>query len=130
MITYVLIGAAVIMLLLLYYIYSAKSRDVKAIADESIDRQTFKGPCILCSTPLRKGERVASQIFKGEKESIVRVLGCPHCYGPGAIKERICPVCGQKMPNGSYLQGRMWLKKSGKQHLHISGCTSCMGTRR
>lgn len=124
MTTYLLIGSALIALILLYFISTTRSRITTPHKKEQ--EKDLRGPCILCGSPLSKGERMASQEFKGEKDSIVRIMGCPHCYGPGAVKERTCPVCNKKMPPESYLQGRMWLKKTGKKHLHISGCTQCM----
>lgn len=84
-----------------------------------------KLPCILCGSPLAGGERIHSTVFRGERDSIVHVFGCPHCYGDMATEVRICPICKRYLPEGGYLMGRMWDRKQGKRHLHVSGCTLC-----
>jgi len=84
-----------------------------------------KIPCIMCGSHLRKGENLKSEEFKGNNESIIHMYGCPYCYGPTAAQKRICPVCKKNMPKDGYLIGRMWIKKNGKKHLHIQGCTVC-----
>jgi hypothetical protein len=84
-----------------------------------------KLPCILCGSPLAGGERIHSTVFKGEGDSIVHVYGCLHCYGELATEGRICPICKGYLPEGGYLMGRMWDKRQGKRHLHVSGCTLC-----
>lgn len=82
-------------------------------------------PCILCGAPLARGETLKSHEFKGEKESIVHIFGCPTCSeGTGAGK-RCCPVCGKPLPAGDFAIGRMWVRASGKKHLRIIGCTLC-----
>ena len=84
-----------------------------------------KMPCILCGSQLYKGENIKSEEFKGEKESIVHIYGCPNCYGKNAQSPRKCPICKKAMPDDGYLMGRMWKRKNGKLHLHVSGCTVC-----
>ncbi|MFC1669043.1 hypothetical protein ACFL20_01520 [Spirochaetota bacterium] len=84
-----------------------------------------KEPCILCGSRLKTGENIKSDEYKGEKESMVHVFGCPNCYGHLSSQKRICPICKDNMHDKSYLIGRMWRKKGGKLHLHILGCTEC-----
>jgi len=130
MITYALIVTACAMLVLVYYVYTArtKSSHVRQLMETPAPKE--RTPCILCGARLEKGQRVTSELFKGEKDSFVRVYGCPFCYGPDATNIRTCPVCKNKMGADDYLQGRMWLKKNGKQHLHISGCSRCLGKKK
>jgi hypothetical protein len=82
-------------------------------------------PCVICGTLLRKGEKLKSKEFKGDKESIIHIMGCYACYGEKASKKRICPICRQEMPLKDYLIGRMTTKENGKKHLAVSGCSIC-----
>ena len=113
----------VLFLLLRGYFLSSKSRAIRSDR-EGVDGRK-KLPCILCGSPLTGRERIHSTAFKGERDSIVHLYGCPHCYGDLATEVRICPICGKRLPEGGYLMGRMWDKKRGKRHLHVSGCTLC-----
>lgn len=87
-------------------------------------------PCIICGSVLERGERLRSTVYTGEEESIVHVFGCPHCYGDYATQERRCPVCKRLLSEEAYLIGRMWKRRSGKQHLRIAGCTRCISPRK
>ena len=82
--------------------------------------------CVICGSPLLKGESLHSKAFPGEDERLVHVFGCPYCYGNSADKIRFCPVCKKRMPGDAYLVGKMWIKESGKRHLHVTGCTVCL----
>jgi hypothetical protein len=105
------------------YFLRGKPRAIKTGREGSDDKK--KLPCILCGSQLARGERIHSTVFKGEGDSIVHVYGCPHCYGELATEMRICPICRGYLPDGGYLMGRMWDRKQGKRHLHVSGCTLC-----
>jgi len=92
--------------------------------------------CPICGSRLKKGEKIHSVVFTGNKNSledvgsigsgdrIVYIYGCPYCYPVKAGVKRICPVCKKEIPNNGYLIGRMWNRR-GKIHLHIQGCTLC-----
>ncbi len=82
-------------------------------------------PCILCGTKLERGERLYSEEFKYENDSIIHIRGCPYCTGKKDEKKRNCPVCGRELEYDEYLIGRMWTRKNGKRHLHINRCTRC-----
>jgi predicted amidophosphoribosyltransferase len=84
-----------------------------------------KEPCILCGAILTTGETLKSEEYKGEHESMVYVRGCPYCTGVKDDRERICPVCKKPVSRDEYLIARMWTKKNGRKHLHVSGCTNC-----
>lgn len=84
-----------------------------------------KVPCILCGARLRERENIKSKRYSGEKEDLVYIYGCPHCYGDAAVNSRTCPVCRRVMGPEDYLVGKMWRTKRGKLHLHVSGCTRC-----
>ncbi len=86
------------------------------------------GRCPLCNSALLQGEQIKSTIFSGgdDRERVCRITGCPHCFPyteRGA--ERLCPVCGQKIPPEGYLRARMFLRTDGSRHVHITGCSEC-----
>lgn len=81
--------------------------------------------CILCGSLLEKGRSIISDEYKGEKESIVHLFGCPECYGGRAGLERRCPVCGKGLSEKGYIKGKMWME-GDKRRVHISGCTECL----
>lgn len=98
-----------------------------------VPKKAYGQPCPLCKSPLAKGERVHSVVFKGPVESFVEVYGCPACKPDAARPEaarakRICPVCKQELEKDGYVVGRMF-KKNEVNHLRILGCTRCRTVR-
>lgn len=93
----------------------------------------WREPCPICGSPLKKGERLHSVVFRdggsggqhgSGREEMVHLFGCPHCYPPSEAIRRQCPVCRQTMPEDGHMIGRMW-DKSHRKHLHLLGCTIC-----
>ena len=113
---------------LIYYLLHKKtnSGSIKTSPTLISDKDDkTKLPCILCGTPLQKHEKMHSKEVKGEKDSIVYMYGCPHCYGPQANAVKTCPICKRQIPYEAFLTGRMWKTRKGKMHLHISSCPLC-----
>ncbi len=121
----ILLSIVLIILLVTFRGMFLKGEQEPVIIPRDSETDEKRVPCILCGSPLRRGENLKSEEYKREKESIVYIYGCHNCYGGGARKMRTCPVCKFGMPAGSYLIGRMWINKKGKRHLHVSGCTAC-----
>jgi hypothetical protein len=72
-----------------------------------------------------------------EQDRVCHITGCPHCLPSGKKTsdrtnpdcERLCPVCGQKVPPEGYLRARLFLRKNGSRHVHITGCSECYKAR-
>ena len=122
---FILICLFLILVLIYFrdYFFTSKSKEI--IPENIKTDQKKKIPCILCGSSLARGERLKSEEYKGEKESIVHIFGCKNCHGEGAEKDRTCPICKKTLSQGDHLKGRMWKRKNGKMHLHVSGCTIC-----
>lgn len=101
---------------------SAKPRKVPPVDKPEIRK---KLPCLLCGSSLIRGERLHTELYSGDERSVVHIFGCPHCYGPRANQKRNCPICKKELKSEGYLLGKMWKKKTGKHHVHVSGCTDC-----
>jgi hypothetical protein len=118
----------IFVLIIMAYRAFSQGSEKKPRAQVQAEHSTI--PCIICGSVLKKGERLRSTVYTGEDESIVHVFGCPHCYGDYATRERRCPVCKRLLSEEAYLIGRMWKRRSGKQHLRIAGCTRCISPRK
>ena len=124
---YFFLGICLFLILILIYFrdyFFTSFEEKKAPANEKPNPKK-KVPCILCGSSLSKGETLKSEEYKGEKESIVHIYGCKNCHGDEATKERTCPICKKDLKVEDHLLGRMWKRKNGKLHLHVSGCTMC-----
>jgi predicted nucleic acid-binding Zn ribbon protein len=84
-------------------------------------------PCILCGAVLARGEKLHSKEIVRDNDSIIHMYGCAYCHGRDSTRSKTCPVCKKAMGRDEYLIGRMWKRKNGKKHLHISGCIRCAG---
>ncbi len=87
-----------------------------------------KANCPICNSPLFQGENIISRVYKGtdKTDQACTILGCPHCYPktePGI--QRVCPVCHQNIPLNGHLDAHLFLRDTGKRHVHITGCTEC-----
>jgi hypothetical protein len=80
--------------------------------------------CPVCSSIIKKGDKIKTVAYSHGKEKITLIYGCPVCYPPKIDVKRICPVCKKELGKDGYLIGRMWEEKN-KKHLHIYGCTLC-----
>jgi len=105
----------------------SRKLSVSSVTPEPAAASGKRIPCILCGSVLAKGEKLYSKETIREKDSIIHMYGCPHCHGDRSTEKKICPVCRKPMSSDEYLIGRMWLKKNGRKHLHMSGCVRCAG---
>ena len=87
-----------------------------------------KSNCPICNSPLYQGENIISRVYKGtdKTDQACTILGCPHCYPKleSGVK-RICPVCHKEIPLNGHLDAHLFLRDTGKRHVHITGCTEC-----
>jgi hypothetical protein len=83
-----------------------------------------KRTCPLCCSALEPDERIASQIFPGKGDRIMRILGCPHCWPATPSVPRICPVCGTTLDAQGWVTAR-YFERPGRRHVHVLGCTNC-----
>ncbi|MGI5173091.1 hypothetical protein H0R92_05765 [Treponema sp. OMZ 840] len=87
-----------------------------------------KTPCPLCGSKLFAGENLVSRVYKtGTLTDLpCSIHGCPHCYPqPEAGIKRVCPVCHKEVPLSGHLDAHLFTRKTGKKHVHITGCTEC-----
>lgn len=84
--------------------------------------------CPLCGSVLEKHEKVKSVLYPGKPDGMMEIFGCPYCYGTGAKKERICPVCAKSLPKNGMVYARFF-QTADRKHAHVLGCSSCY-TRR
>ncbi len=133
LITFAVIVVIVLLLLLMFRSGSRgksirKSNGPKTVSPiDPPNRDAFR-PCPICSTMLKRGERVKSAVFQGKPDSIAHIFGCPYCYPPSPETPRICPVCKQVVADDGYVVARMFEGK-GKTHVHVLGCTGCRRVR-
>ena len=81
----------------LTYFYTPSAKKRKSAAKE-------KTPCPLCCT----------------------IHGCPHCYPvPEPGIKRTCPVCHKEVPPEGHLDAHLFTRRTGKKHVHVTGCTEC-----
>lgn len=95
-------------------------------------KEKDKGPshsnCPLCNSALFAGENLVSRVYKGcdPKDQACTILGCPYCYPvPRPGIKRVCPVCHKTVPPNGHLDAHLFLRNTGKRHVHITGCTEC-----
>lgn len=92
-----------------------------------------KTPCPLCNSKLFSEENLISRVYKtGTINDLpCTIHGCPHCYPkvePGL--KRTCPVCHKEVPLEGHLDAHLFTRKTGKKHVHITGCTECHKKRK
>ena len=59
-------------------------------------------------------------------DQLCTIYGCPNCYPickPNLT--RTCPVCHQTVPPTGHLDAFLFIRDTGKRHIHITGCTEC-----
>lgn len=124
-IIFILVVLVILVLLIRFrnFFFSENQSIEVDLPDENTQKKRV--PCILCGAQLEKGENLKSEEYKGEKESLVYIRGCPYCTGTKDSRKRTCPVCHDEVPMDQYLVARMWIKPGGKRHVHVSGCTAC-----
>ena len=119
-----LFGILLFSAVILFFLVGTKSKSSQA-PQNKFGTSKKKLPCILCSSVLGKGENLKSEKYTIGEDIFVHTFGCPYCYGTKKTRERICPVCKRQLKDDEYLLGTMWKQKSGKLHLHVSGCCKC-----
>ena len=85
-------------------------------------------PCPLCNSILYAGENLTTRIYEGmdAKEQRATIHGCPYCFPvPTLAVKRTCPVCHQTVPPNGHLDAFLFIRDTGKRHIHITGCTEC-----
>lgn len=85
-------------------------------------------PCPICNSMLYQGENLVTRIYQGmeAKEQRATIHGCPYCYPiPSLAVKRNCPVCHQTLPPTGHLDAFLFIRDTGKRHIHITGCTEC-----
>ncbi|MDA8425709.1 MAG: hypothetical protein M0Z80_06185 [Treponema sp.] len=96
-------------------------------------RETGAGACPLCRKALGSGERIKSDLSPakgpGEKDRLMRIFGCPHCWPPQAGTPRTCPVCGRELAPEAWVFAR-YFERPGRRHVHVLGCLECRGGKR
>ncbi len=130
MLTILILITLIVVFVMIIIAYRAFSQGSEKKPQDHEQADHISIPCIICGSILKRGERLRSTVYTGENESIVHVFGCPHCFGEYAMRERRCPVCKRLLSEEDYLIGRMWKRRSGKQHLRIAGCTRCISSRK
>lgn len=85
-------------------------------------------PCPLCNSMLYPGENLITRIYEGmdAKEQRATIHGCPYCFPvPALAVKRTCPVCHKTVPEKGHLDAFLFIRETGKRHIHITGCTEC-----
>lgn len=145
---------------LVYTIIKLRDTDYSFLANRMAkrSRDSFEvlKPCPLCSTMLRRGERLHSVVYSGGRaqasgeetvstssvedvsdgsqqpkqvskdDTLTYIYGCPYCYPANDQYPRYCPVCERKLGEKDYVVARMFAKKP-RNHVHVLGCTRCRG---
>lgn len=96
---------------------------------ESAVRQGLLVTCPVCNSALLPGEDLFTKVFRpmNVPDQLCTINGCPHCYPwPKDGVQRICPVCGKRIPiDGGHLIARLFNKSTGKKHVVVTGCSEC-----
>ena len=105
----------------LTYFYAPRQKSRKSAAKE-------KTPCPLCGSKLYAGENLVSRVYKTAtiNDLPCTIHGCPHCYPvPEPGIKRTCPVCHKEVPLEGHLDAHLFTRRTGKKHVHVTGCTEC-----
>jgi len=105
----------------LTYFYTRSAKKRKSAAKE-------KTPCPLCGSKLYTGENLVSRVYKTAtiNDLPCTIHGCPHCYPvPEPGIKRTCPVCHKEVPLEGHLDAHLFTRRTGKKHVHVTGCTEC-----
>jgi hypothetical protein len=127
MLDYVLMGAAVILILSALHYFVKSRRDNKKKGENAPRRVPVK--CPLCGSVLMPGQELFSKVFRPMTVNDQRciIFGCPYCYPrcePGV--RRVCPACHKTVPADGHLVARLFNKtKDGKKHVIVTGCSVC-----
>lgn len=114
---WVFLGALIIMSLLFWMLFPIK--------EPALAQNPIKGFCPICSHPLRKGERVRSDVLEiGDSEVRTKIKGCPYCLTENAKENRQCPVCRKPLQKNEMIVA-LSNPKIDKKKLSIRGCTNC-----
>ncbi len=121
--TLILIFSIINMLLYLYFSRKnpGENRSITVTETPALEFTT----CLLCGSHLQKGERMKTDVYRGNNYSVVHITGCPLCNGKQGNRTRQCPQCKRELPMDGYLVGKMWKKDNGKIHVQVSGCVLC-----
>ncbi|MGM0673475.1 MAG: hypothetical protein ACQETQ_02140 [Spirochaetota bacterium] len=145
---------------LVYTIIKLRDTDYSFLANRMAkrSRDSFEvlKPCPLCSTMLRRGERLHTVVYSGgraqtsaeeavstssvedvsqepkqpertsQDDTLAYMYGCPYCYPANDQYPRYCPVCDRKLGEQDYVIARMFTRKP-RNHVHVLGCTLCRG---
>lgn len=125
---FILITISIIIIFLCFKAGIFGSGKKKNSVKKGNNQQKPKSNCPICNSPLYDRENVISRVYKGsdEKDQACTILGCPHCYPkPEPGIKRVCPVCHQIIPLNGHLDAHLFLRETGKRHVHITGCTEC-----
>lgn len=121
----VLIISGLILMLLLFYLFKTRNKQVEI---PKVEKPVSNRHCPLCGEPLVSGERVHSVLYPGKPDSMMEIYGCPYCEKPDAKNKRRCPVCKKELPSDAVIIARVF-EKPGKKHVHVLGCTLCYSGR-
>jgi hypothetical protein len=137
----VLLAGVIAVLLFLLFRFRDKggerSPDDKRAPEKGGEVDPGYRTCPLCSSGLKRGERVHTVVFgpspksnpSAPEERIAHIFGCPHCYPADPQNKRICPVCRKALSGDGFLYARMF-ERPGKTHVHVIGCTGCRGIKK
>ena len=126
---FILILASVGFLLFLWALKNKYASLNSKKTQKNLKKQTQNPtPCPICNSMLYAGETLITRIYKGsdEKEQRATIHGCPYCFPtPRLAVKRLCPVCHKTIPTSGHLDAYLFLRDTGKRHIHITGCTEC-----
>ena len=127
---FVLIFAAAGLFLILWALKSkyaiSNNKKNKSKPKKNTNQKTT--PCPICNSMLYPGENLTTRIYGGmeAKEQRATIHGCPYCFPvPTLAVKRTCPVCHKSIPPTGHLDAFLFIRDTGKRHIHITGCTEC-----
>lgn len=110
--------------------HARERRKERAPEPEEASTNEKLKPCPLCHSILQRGQRVHSVLYQTQTpDKIMEIWGCPFCSpkqeGARGLKPRLCPVCKKTLAPEVPLSARVFVKKDGRQHVHVLGCPAC-----
>ena len=124
---FIMIFAATGLLLILWALKNKFATSPKSQKKKPSENQKTT-PCPICNSMLYQGENLVTRIYGGmeTKEQRATIHGCPYCFPvPSLAIKRVCPVCHQTIPPTGHLDAFLFIRDTGKRHIHITGCTEC-----